>query len=277
MKVGDIVTRKSYNNDVDFIIKEVATHNAILIGLKYRLIADAELSDLLHVKCSGNNEHCTVLDRYLIDTNLYSNNSLICEEACDLENYRSSLCKCKKRGTVLHIDGDSFYLKQCLFLYEKLGIDATGYCIEESIQADNVEKLLKEHKCNILVVTGHDSLSKGKKNSSDINDYCNSKYYVESVLNARRLNNNYDELIIIAGGCQSYYEEIMKAGANFACSPNRVLIEINEPVYVAAKIAMTSIRDIVDIDMIIEDTIVSSGDIGGVETRGLCRIAKPTF
>lgn len=277
MKVGDIVTRKSYDNDVDFIIKEVENHHAILIGLKYRLVADAELSDLLHVKDDINNEHCAVNNKHLLDTNLYKSSNLICEEACDLENYRSSLCKCKKRGSVLHIDGDLFYLKQCLLLYEKLGINASGYCIEESMQPAKIEKLLKEHKCNILVITGHDSLPKGKDNSFDLDDYCNSKYYVESVSNARKTNENYDNLIIIAGGCQSYYEEIMKAGANFACSPNRVLIEINEPVYVAAKIAMTSIRDIVDIDMIIDDTIVSSGDIGGVETRGLCRIAKPTF
>ncbi len=33
-----------------------------------------------------------------------------------------------------------------------------------------------------------------------------------------------DELVIFAGACQSHYEEIIKAGANFASSPHRILM-----------------------------------------------------
>ncbi|MDD4643678.1 MAG: sporulation peptidase YabG, partial [Bacilli bacterium] len=45
-KQGDLVTRKSYNNDVIFRIKEIIDANAILIGLNVRLYADANVDDL---------------------------------------------------------------------------------------------------------------------------------------------------------------------------------------------------------------------------------------
>ena len=36
---------------------------------------------------------------------------------------------------------------------------------------------------------------------------------------------NKNKLAIFAGACQSYYEEIMNAGANFASSPGRIFID----------------------------------------------------
>ena len=50
MKVGDIVARKSYNKDIVFKITDIIDQNgkkiAILKGVAFRIIADAELSDL---------------------------------------------------------------------------------------------------------------------------------------------------------------------------------------------------------------------------------------
>ena len=51
MKVGDIVARKSYNKDIvfkitDIIVDENGKKIAILKGVAFRIIADAELSDL---------------------------------------------------------------------------------------------------------------------------------------------------------------------------------------------------------------------------------------
>ena len=46
MQVGDIIVRKSYQKDMKFTIVKIINHQAILNGLNYRLIADADLDDL---------------------------------------------------------------------------------------------------------------------------------------------------------------------------------------------------------------------------------------
>ena len=50
-KIGDLVTRKSYNNDMIFKIIEIKEDEVLLKGLNIRLIADALVSDL--VLCKG--------------------------------------------------------------------------------------------------------------------------------------------------------------------------------------------------------------------------------
>lgn len=46
-KVGDYVTRNSYNNDTIFKIIEIKENNAILKGVNVRLIADSDINDLV--------------------------------------------------------------------------------------------------------------------------------------------------------------------------------------------------------------------------------------
>ncbi len=53
--------------------------------------------------------------------------------------------------------------------------------------------------------------------------------------------------VIFAGACQSYYEGIMMAGANFASSPARILIDFMDPIIVAEKIAVTDEKRFVTI------------------------------
>lgn len=45
-KVGDYVTRSSYDNDIVFIITDIVNDEAILKGFDVRLIANSPLSDL---------------------------------------------------------------------------------------------------------------------------------------------------------------------------------------------------------------------------------------
>ena len=45
-KVGDYVSRESYNNDIVFIITDIVDNIAILKGFNVRLVANAPLSDL---------------------------------------------------------------------------------------------------------------------------------------------------------------------------------------------------------------------------------------
>lgn len=81
---------------------------------------------------------------------------------------------------------------------------------------------------------------KNGKNYNDINNYRNSKYFVKSVNEARMWNSNNSELIIFAGACQSYYEALISAGANFASSPARILIDFMDPLTVAEEISITN-------------------------------------
>ena len=44
------------------------------------------------------------------------------------------------------------------------------------------------------------------------------------------------------GACQSFYEAIMEAGADFASSPGRILIDFIDPLIVARTVATTDKR-----------------------------------
>jgi spore coat assembly protein len=175
----------------------------------------------------------------------------------------------------LHIDGDSDYLELCLTTYKQLNIPAYGYSIEEEQQPNMVEDLLKKHNPDLLVLTGHDGFLKGKTDFADIENYYSSKHFIEAVKVARRYEKSRDDLVIFAGACQSHYEAILAAGANFASSPQRVMIHAFDPVFVVEKIAYTSIYDPISIKDIISGTITGFEGIGGMETRGKYRMGIP--
>ena len=46
-KIGDYVTRKKYNNDILFKIKEIKKDKIILSGVDLRLYADSNVNDLV--------------------------------------------------------------------------------------------------------------------------------------------------------------------------------------------------------------------------------------
>ena len=79
---------------------------------------------------------------------------------------------------------------------------------------------------------------KAGKSYEDIYNYRNSRYFAQTVKNVRKNSKNKD-LVIFAGACQSYYEALIQAGANFASSPARILIDFVDPLVVAEKIATT--------------------------------------
>ena len=56
---------------------------------------------------------------------------------------------------------------------------------------------------------------------NDIYNYRNSRYFIKTVNEARSWSRSGKELAIFAGACQSYYEAIIQAGANFASSPRK--------------------------------------------------------
>ena len=53
-KIGDLVTRKSYDNDILFKIINIIEDTAYLKGIDIRLIADSNIDDLEKYDCKSN-------------------------------------------------------------------------------------------------------------------------------------------------------------------------------------------------------------------------------
>jgi spore coat assemly protein len=279
---GDIVARKSYSTDVlfkitDITVDEAGVKHAVLRGIDVRLFADAPLSDLEKVTPSKiseskqqsirQNRECLkrIFTRRQIDKDRHLHRSASKEEADFFEI----------PGKVLHIDGDGEYLELCMTTYKQLSINAKGLCISEDEQPKIILAMLKKYMPDILVLTGHDGFVKDRRNFADVNSYRNSKHFIDSVKIARQFQNSKDELIIFAGACQSHYEAILEAGANYASSPKRIFIHAFDPVFIVEKLAYTPIHETVSIKDVIANTITGYDGVGGIETRGKFRIGMP--
>ncbi|MFA4886119.1 MAG: sporulation peptidase YabG [Desulfotomaculaceae bacterium] len=290
IKIGDVVGRKSYNKDIFFKVIDLCKDNCekkycLLKGIHYRLYANAPLEDLIKIE---SNELAFYLREHTIKSNEHMSRIFVRRQK-DREFFLGRAVKQGQKdknnsndldgfdvpGAVLHIDGDADYLDLCLTTYKQLNIPANGYNIEEEQQPKVVEALLKKHAPDLLVLTGHDGFIKGKTDFRDINNYYSSNYFVEAVKAARQYEKSRDDLVIFAGACQSHYEAILSNGANFASSPQRVMIHAYDPVFVVEKIAYTSIYDPISIKDIIAGTITGFNGIGGMETRGKFRMGIP--
>lgn len=288
MEIGDIVVRRSYDKDVTFKIidKKEESGNIIYIlkGINIRIIADSTDEDLVKVDDDNTSEQDKILNARVskaIKKAVSLRGDVAATEAISVRSNKSVKKNSEKElmfgrpGRILHIDGDKDYLETCLKVYKQLGLEATGVAIEEKNQPEVIVSLVKKHKPDIVVLTGHDGIVKGAEDLMDLDNYRNSKYYMESIRKLRDYNSSYDELVIFAGACQSCYECMLDAGANFASSPNRVLIHCLDPVFVCEKIAFTRIDKIVSIPEVIESTITGLRGIGGLQTRGKYREGYP--
>lgn len=293
MKIGDVVVRKSYGKDITFKIIDISNNEDgiiyILKGINLRIIADSPEEDL-----ESTNER--VMSKKEVTFNKKVNNcikSILINRGCE-KKYRSleedkprkdkKIKKTKedkpnmlfgRPGKVLHIDGDAEYLDVCLKTYKQLSVEAVGQVVGEREQPQIVPDLVEKLRPDIVVLTGHDAIIKGAKDYVDINNYRNSKYFVETVTELRKYEPNYDDLVIFAGACQSCYEAILDAGANFASSPNRVLIHCLDPVFISERVAYTNVEKVVSIHDILKNTITGVDGIGGLQTRGKYREGFP--
>lgn len=291
IKIGDLVTRKSHGDDILFKVTAITESMTgekqyELKGLHMRLLADAPESDLIKVTAELLRDEIVRLEttcsdslRRIMQRRTYQ------REECELVRGGEPAKKFQFfdwPGKVLHIDGDEDYLKMCLKTYGQLHIEAVGEWIEESKQPERVADLVRQHQPDILILTGHDSLvNLGKKEKEkerdfrDMKNYRNSQYFVDSVKNARGVRPSADDLIIFAGACQSYFEAILAAGANFASSPTRIFIHAYDPVFIAEKVAFTPINRIVDVSDAITSSVTGADGVGGLETRGKFRLGMP--
>lgn len=284
LSIGDLVIRKSHGGDIVFKVSEIVHDTAgktrcVLKGLHLRLMADAPIEDLERIDA----EH--LRNEILRMENMHNESlkKVMMRRSIEHERAETSKPETAKKysffdlpGRVLHLDGDEEYLKMCLKTYNQLNIDAVGRWIEEERQADHVVDLLKEFRPDILVLTGHDALiGNGKRDFRDINNYRNSKYFVQAVKNARVFQPSRDDLVIFAGACQSYFEAILTAGANFASSPTRIFIHAYDPVFIAEKVAFTPISHTVDVSDAIMCSVTGIEGVGGLDTRGKFRLGLP--
>ncbi|MGI6778222.1 MAG: sporulation peptidase YabG [Acetivibrionales bacterium] len=263
-KVGDIVGRKSYGSDIYFRISNIIQNRGykpvyVLKGLMYRIEADSDEDDLekLDVQKVRSNINSTLSDaKRNMKKCLYRSNRLL------FPLFRA------EPGKILHIDADKDFLDMCIQHYREAKISHVGELASESKQPGVVRKLLEKHNPDILVVTGHDSIKKNADKQDSLSNYRNSGYFIESVKEARKYEPSNRKLCVFAGACQSYFEAIMEAGANFASSPGRILINALDPAFVSEKVALTDYRMMVTPREISLITISGSEGIGGINTRG---------
>ena len=151
--------------------------------------------------------------------------------------------------------------------YKKMELNSIVKNIPENKQPKLIKQLLMIYNPDILVITGHDGMIKKGRNYSDIYNYMNSRFFVNTVKRARE--HEYGKnLVIFAGACQSYFEALINAGANFASSPARVLLDFADPLIVAEKIATTDSDCYITINDIADDLRDGKDGVGGIGAKG---------
>jgi len=253
-QLGDLVTRKSYDNDIVFKIVGIREDNYILKGVFVRLFADSPKDDLKIHSDLEDDDFTPDIDGY---------RSLERNEYFYLP------------GRILHIDGDKEYLDRCLKFYKDYNVLAYGIHSKESEVPKNIRRYLEETNADIVVITGHDAYYKKKGSQDDLNAYKNSDNFIKSIKEARKYEKAHDKLIIIAGACQSDYEELIRAGANFASSPKRINIHALDPAIIATMVGLTDKGDDIDLIGILSKTKYGSDGIGGLKTKGTMYVGYP--
>ncbi len=248
---GDLVTRKSYDNDIVFKIVDIDNENYILKGVFVRLFADSPKEDLKIYSEKDDDDFVPEIDSYRgLDRNEYF----------------------YLPGRILHIDGDSDYLDKCMKFYKKNRLKAFGIYSNGKELVPLIVDNLKKYNPDILVITGHDAYYRKKRSDSN---YKNTAKFIEAVKTARKYENSHEKLLIIAGACQSNYEELIKAGANFASSPKRINIHALDPAIVAACLAFSDKNKNIDLIKILDKTKYGSDGIGGIITKGTMYMGYP--
>ena len=255
IKKGDYVTRKSYDHDTVFLVLNVSNNTYFLKGVDVRLYADSKKEDLVKIKKPK-------LDDDFV--NKFRNEFLM---------DRSDFFYLPPK--ILHIDGDQTYLDRCLKFYKEAGILAIGKHCEEKEMAKQIPGLLNEIKPDIVIISGHDAYYRRKGDIKDIHNYKNTENFIKAVNKARKYEKSHEKLVIIAGACQSNYEELIKAGANYASSPKRINIHALDPAIIAVTIALTERNEEIDLVNMLEKTKYGKDGIGGLKGLGLMYVGYP--
>lgn len=259
--IGDYVTRTSHNHDLVFKIKSIDDNIAILEGVSVRLVADAPLDDLILYNKDN-------LDINKEDRTIYENMQSLFDLNRDQYFYLP--------GKVLHIDSDKSYLNRCMKFYKDMNIVCFGLVSPEDKIYLNIKEHLEKVNPNVLVITGHDAFYEKDDNSyQEIANYKNSNSFIKAVKAAREYEKDHEKLIIVAGACQSDYEELIKAGANFASSPRRINIHALDPAIIASSVCLSNKNEPIDLKKILARTKYGKDGIGGIITNGTMYVGYP--
>ena len=145
IKTGDIVARKSYNQDVIFIVDLVIDNKiAILTGITTRLKADSHIDDLEIISKKEIHNIYKKIDEKI---------DKVSNKANEKSGWLKRSSKITRTGKILHLDGDRRYSEKSKAYYQKMGLNAVVRNITESRQASMVNKLIEQYKPDILIVT----------------------------------------------------------------------------------------------------------------------------
>ena len=111
-KLGEYVTRESYNNDLVFQIIDIEDDIAYLRGVDVRLYADSELDDLNKVTIKKETDR----------TDIEKVESLI---SLDRNEYFYL------PGKIVQFDSDKFYLDRCIKFYKNMHLEAYGIKVKK--------------------------------------------------------------------------------------------------------------------------------------------------
>ena len=253
IEIGDYITRNSYQNDTVFEVINRKKDILYLKGVEFRLYADADVSD------------CVLIDKKKV-----------------IDDFNPTIKKDDDRseyfylpGKILHLDGDAEYLKRCMKFYKDASVLAIGKKIDEESLPNEIIDILNDVKPDILIITGHDAYLRKNGDKNNINNYKNSLNFVKAVKRARKYEKSHDKLIIIAGACQSDYEELIKAGSNFASSPKRVNIHALDPAIIATELALTERNKEIDLLELLDKTKNGKDGMGGLICNGTMFVGYP--
>lgn len=209
IKKGDIVGRISYGKDILFYVERIIkTKNGkaycILRGVKYRIEADAPIEDLEKIEKNQIN-----IEKRGIENKIKSRLESSVKDI--FQRKEKNLRSQNTNALILHLDGDRRYTQKSAKYYEKLGLKAIVRNIPENRQPQVIGNLIKRYNPDIVVITGHDGMVRNGQNYGDIYNYRNSRYFINSVIEARKAQDPDKDVVIFAGACQSFFEAIMAA------------------------------------------------------------------
>lgn len=269
IKKGDNVVRISHGKDIIFEVTKIiklhdGTKIAILKGITERIEVDSDIKDLV------------IIDKEIAQEKLNRFNQKLEKKIAENMKKTKEITILSSRlkneistGKILHLDGDRKYSEKSLRYYQKMGLKAIVKNIPESKQPKVVYNLLKYYNPDILIITGHDGMFHKERGYNDIYNYRNSRHFIETVKEARKYEKDFlNDIVIFAGACQSYFEALIMAGANFASSPARILIDFLDPLIIAEKVATTDSFKYITIGDIEYELRDGRRGVGGVGANG---------
>ena len=270
IKIGDIVTRNSDENNILFYVEDIvkSRNNSpiiILKGVTIRIEVSATPEDIRLESKNAIKKELEEFD-YRIDTES--------KKIMEFYNGKDGSRKLfnENNSLIMHLDGDRKYAEKSARIYDRFKLRAIVKNIKENRQPYEIRNLLNKYNPDIVVITGHDGMIKKGYRYNDIYNYRNSRYFIQAVQEIRNWEQGENKIAIFAGACQSYYEALIGAGANFASSPARILIDFMDPIIIAQRIANTQETKYLTIDDIKENLRDGDRGIGGIGSYGKLKI-----